>query len=130
MLDNNSLDSDHIDIKSKATKIVAIFFLSIALIFTMWLVIFYSSLRARCQGISIGYLRAIELMYQSGSFSIDNTLTNHNFDTGIYRVKVTYTKSSVTTGALIVKIEVQDKMFGITHHIEELKLIPISRQGQ
>jgi len=128
MIDNNTLDLEDGSIIDKSkTKIIGIFFLSVALIFTMWLVVFYSSLRARCQGISIGYLKAIELMYQSGSFSIDKTLSENTFDTGIYQVKTTYTKSSITVGALIVKIEVKDKIFGITHHIEELKLIPISK---
>jgi len=111
-----------------AARAVAIFMVILISISSVSLFVLYSTMRSRSIGIATGYLKAIEYVYQSGELSFEKDLPVQSFETGIYKVNVNSVKSQATSNAIIVRIEIKDKFFSVTHYSEELKLIPMYQE--
>lgn len=121
-------DDDNVEIdetEQSPARIFTILFVGIVLFISLSLFIFYSTVRSKCIGISTGYLKAIETAYQTGEYRIDSHFPNNKFETGIYSVHVSKILSKSENGPIIIRIEIKDKFFNITHYSEELKLIPL-----
>lgn len=101
-----------------------IFLVSVVLLVTVSLLLFFSTLRSRCIGIASGYLKAVELSYQTGELVFSKDFKDKDFETGIYKVKVSIRKNE-EDGIINVKVSVSDKLLNINHYSEELKLITI-----
>lgn len=99
-----------------------IFSVSVILLVTVSSLLFFSTLRSRCIGLASGYLKAVELSYQTGELSFSKDFKDKDFETGIYKVKV-FIKKNEEDGIINVKVSVSDKIFNLNHYTEELKLI-------
>lgn len=117
---NQNTDSE---INEQAAKGFAFFVVGFVFLLSISLLFFYSTVRARCIGIATGYLKAVEIGYQTGEYKFKN-LPSSSFDTGIYKVNVSSSKAADENGSLVIKVEVQDKFFMVTHYSEQLKIIP------
>lgn len=102
-----------------------LFFVGVVLLLSISSLIFYSTIRARSIGITNGYIKAIELNYQAGSYRPLKDTSEEEFDTGIYKVYIKTTHPKEETG-IVVKVSIKDKYFAFTHYSEELKLIPVA----
>ncbi len=111
------------EISEGTAKGITFFVIGIIFLLSLSLLFFYSTVRARSIGIATGYLKSIEIGYQTGEYKFKN-LPSYSFDTGIYKVNVSSNKVADDNGSLVVKIEVQDKFFMVTHYSEQLKIIP------
>jgi hypothetical protein len=101
-----------------------IFMVGLIVVLSVSLFVFYATVRSRCMGIADGYLKAIETAYQTGEYHFNKDFPENNFETGIYQVHVTK-KIVSTTDPIIIRIEIKDRFFNVTHYTEELKLIPM-----
>lgn len=108
-----------------ALRGVTLFFVGLVLLLSISALIFYSTIRARSIGITNGYIKAIELNYQAGSYRPLRDTSEEEFETGIYKVYIRTTHPKEETG-ITVKVSVKDKYFSFTHYSEELKLIPVA----
>ncbi|MFN8578382.1 MAG: hypothetical protein U0354_16200 [Candidatus Sericytochromatia bacterium] len=111
------------DINEEAARGFTFFVVGVLFIISISLIFFYSTLRARSIGIATGYLKAVEIGYQTGEYKFKN-LPEHSFDTGIYKVNIKSKKLSDENGSISVKVDVEDKFFKVNHYSEELKIIP------
>lgn len=111
------------EISEETARGFTFFIIGIVFLISVSLLFFYSTVRARSIGIATGYLKAVEVGYQTGEYKFKN-LPSYSFDTGIYKVNVSSNKAPDENGSLVVKIEVQDKFFMVTHYSEQLKIIP------
>lgn len=113
----------------KSARALAIFFVTIFIIFSFILVSFYSSLRSKCIGLADGYIKAIEIMYQVSDYSIlkDFPETN-NFETGIYKVSTILKKPKSIDEPIIIRVEIRDRFTNIKHYSKEVKFVPIENE--
>lgn len=121
--ETHTTESDFSDLNTDAAKGFTFFIVGLISLLSISLLVFYSTVRARSIGIATGYLKAVELGYQNGEYNFKN-LPAHSFDTGMYKVNISSNKATDENGSLVVKVQVQDKFFMVTHYSEQLKLIP------
>ncbi len=121
-IDNEIPETDE-EFQSPA-RAVTLFFVVIVVVLSLSLFIFYSTLRSRSMGIATGYLKAIETAYQTGEYHFSKDFPENTFETGIYKVYIKTIISKEENGPIILRVEIKDKFFNVTHHTEELKLIP------
>lgn len=112
------------ELNSGLARGLTLFLVSLIVLLSLSLFIFYSTVRARSIGIATGYLKAIEIGYQSGEFKFGKEVNDRSFETGIYKVRVVTSRAADQNESILVKVEVKDKFFSVTHYEEELKLIP------
>lgn len=117
------------DINEDAARGFTFFVVGILFVISISLLFFYSTVRARSIGIATGYLKAVEVGYQTGEYKF-KSVPSYSFDTGIYKVSITSKKLSDQNGSISVKVDVQDKFFLVTHYSEQLKLIPTLEMQQ
>lgn len=117
-------NSETLEINEGFARGVVLFLVGLITLLSLSLFIFYSTVRARSIGIASGYLKAIEISYESGELKIGKEPNEKTFETGIYNVRVTTSRFPDQNESIVVKVEVKDKFFSVTQYTEELKLIP------
>lgn len=122
MAETEKIDTE-IEIDENAKRGFTFFVVGLVFLISISLLFFYSTLRARSIGIATGYLKAVEMGYQTGEYKFKN-IPSYSFDSGIYKVNVSSNKINDANESLVIKVEVQDKFFMVTHYSEQLKLIP------
>ena len=122
MAETEKIDTE-IEIDENAKRGFTFFVVGLVFLISISLLFFYSTLRARSIGIATGYLKAVEMGYQTGEYKFKN-LPSYSFDSGIYKVNVSSNKANDVNESLVIRVEIQDKFFMVTHYSEQLKLIP------
>lgn len=122
MAEPEKIDTE-IEIDEDAKRGFTFFVVGLVFLISISLLFFYSTLRARSIGIATGYLKAVEIGYQTGEYKFKN-LPSYSFDSGIYKVNVSSNKANDVNESLVIRVEIQDKFFMVTHYSEQLKLIP------
>ncbi|GIW23106.1 MAG: hypothetical protein KatS3mg068_2113 [Candidatus Sericytochromatia bacterium] len=113
----------------KSARALAIFFVTIFIIFSFILVSFYSSLRSKCIGLADGYIKAIETIYQSTDYTaLKDFPEKNNFETGIYKVSVTLKKPKSIDEPIVIRVEIRDRFINIKHYSKEVKFVPIENE--
>lgn len=115
------LDEDELEASKRG---LTLFFVVIIFSISICLLLFYSTLRSRSIGIASGYLKAIEIGYQSGEYVFGKEIKDREFETGIYKVKV-LVRRNPESGITNLTVTVRDRFLLVTHYSEELKLIPL-----
>jgi hypothetical protein len=127
--EDDSLEEEDL-INPSPARAFTTFMVAVTVLVALSLFVLYSTMRSRCIGITTGYLKAIETAYQTGEYRFNDNYPNNNFETGIYKVYVNVIKSKSESGPIILRVEVKDRFFSVTHYSEELKLIPMLDPSQ
>lgn len=113
----------------KSARAVAVFFVTLFLIFSFVLISFYSSLRSKCIGLAEGYIKAIETMYQVSDYNIIKDFPDtNNFETGIYKVSIILKKPKTIEEPILLKVEIRDRFTNIRHYSKEIKFVPVENE--
>jgi hypothetical protein len=123
---NNSVEEI---IDEKTARTLAVFFVSIFLIFSFFSISFYSALRSKCIGLAEGYIKAVETMYQISTLNVIKDFPDtNNFETGIYNVSIILKKPKNIQEPVSIRVEIRDRFTKIKHYSKEIKFVPIENE--